>query len=100
MSNARGATQRHRPKRRSARRLRRVRARLSRLDRRLLAGAAARRSPLLDDVMMTASTAANRSLLWVGIAGVLTASGRRRPRTGAASGLLGIGFAATLVNGP
>jgi len=49
---------------------------------------------------MAASELANRSMLWIGIAGVLTATGRRRPRSAAASGLLGIGVAATLVNGP
>src|SRR4051794_3295743 len=49
---------------------------------------------------MAASESANRSMLWLGIAGVLTATGRRRPRSAAASGLLGIGVAATLVNGP
>ncbi|MGI8679460.1 MAG: bifunctional phosphatase PAP2/diacylglycerol kinase family protein [Jatrophihabitans sp.] len=85
---------------RSTRQVRRAQARLSRLDRRLLAGAVAHRSPSLDDAMTTVSTAANRSMLWVGFAAVLTATGRRRPRSAAASGLLGIGFAATLVNGP
>src|SRR4051794_7451951 len=49
---------------------------------------------------MAASETANRSVLWVGVAGVLAATGRRRPRSAAASGLLGIGVAATLVNGP
>lgn len=50
--------------------------------------------------MTAVSTAANRSLLWVAVAGVLTATGRGRPRAAAASGLLAIGLAATLVNGP
>jgi undecaprenyl-diphosphatase len=50
--------------------------------------------------MTTASAAANRSMLWVAVAGVLTVTGKRRPRTAAGSGLLGIGVAATLVNGP
>lgn len=50
--------------------------------------------------MTGASTLANRSLLWAGVAAALTATGRRPPRSAAASGLLGIGFAATLVNGP
>jgi len=81
-------------------RSRRLRRRLGRLDRQLLAAAARRRSPVTDRVLMAASETANRSVLWVGVAGVLTATGRRRPRTAAASGLLGIGIAATLVNGP
>jgi YegS/Rv2252/BmrU family lipid kinase len=78
----------------------RVRRKLSRLDRRLLAAAIRGRSPTVDRVMTTASGAANRSVLWAAIAAVMAASGRRRARTAAASGLLGIGIAATLVNGP
>lgn len=79
---------------------RRTRRRLARVDKRLLAAAIRHRSPAADRVMTTASDLANRSMLWLAVAGVLTATGRRRPRTAAASGLLGIGFAATLVNGP
>jgi undecaprenyl-diphosphatase len=66
----------------------------------MLRAAAAHRSPGLNRVMTTASAVANRSMLWMALAGVLQATGRRRPRTAAASGLLGIGVAATLVNGP
>lgn len=77
-----------------------VRARLSHWDHALLAAAARRRTPSLDTAMTTASSVANRSLLWLAVAGVLTATGRRRARTGAAGGLLGIGFASLLVNGP
>ena len=50
--------------------------------------------------MTTASLTANRSMLWTGIAALLAATGRRRPRSAAASGLLGIGVASALVNGP
>ena len=50
--------------------------------------------------MTTASRIANRSVLWTGIAALLAATGRRKPRTAAAGGLLGIGVASTLVNGP
>jgi undecaprenyl-diphosphatase len=77
-----------------------TRRRLGRLDRQLLAAAIRGRSPVRDRIMTTASGAANRSMVWVAVAGVLTATGRRRPRTAAASGLMGIGIAATLVNGP
>ena len=80
--------------------MRRIRRTLGRLDQRLLAAAVRRRSPFTDRVMTTASGLANHSMLWVAVAGVLTSTGRRRPRTAAASGLLGIGVAATLVNGP
>lgn len=81
-------------------RARRAARGLGRLDRRLLAAAVARRSPAGDTLMTGASTAANHSVLWLGVAAGLAATGRRRPRTAAASGLLGIGIAATLVNGP
>jgi len=76
------------------------RRRLGRLDRRLLAAAIKRRSPVTNRVMTSASTAANHSVLWVAFAAGLAATGRRRPRSAAAGGLLGIGVAATLVNGP
>jgi undecaprenyl-diphosphatase len=81
-------------------RTRRLRARLARVDQALLAAAIRRRSPVADRVLTAASETANRSMLWIGVAGVLTATGRRRPRSAAASGLLGIGIAATMVNGP
>jgi undecaprenyl-diphosphatase len=76
------------------------RRRLARLDRSLLAAAVRRRSPVANRVMTTASTAANHSALWVAIASGLAATGRRGPRSAALSGLLAIGGAATLVNGP
>jgi len=79
---------------------RRVRRRLGRLDRQLLTAAARGRSKTTDRVLMAASESANRSMLWLGVAGVLWATGRRRPRSAAGSGLAGIGIAATLVNGP
>ncbi len=50
--------------------------------------------------MTTASTLANRSLLWAGVAGALAATGKRNGRAAATSGLLGIGIAATLANDP
>lgn len=83
-----------------ARRRLNTRRRLARLDRQLLAAAIRGRSPVSDRIMTTASGAANRSMLWVAVAAVLSATGKRRPRTAAGSGLLGIGIAATLVNGP
>jgi undecaprenyl-diphosphatase len=85
---------------RQASRSRRVRRALARADRRLLTGAINRRTPASNRVMTTASNVANRSMLWMGVAAALSATGRRKPRTAAASGLLGIGVAATLVNGP
>jgi YegS/Rv2252/BmrU family lipid kinase len=85
---------------RPGRRWSRARRRFGLWDRRLITAAARRRSPASDAVFLAASRAANRSKLWVVIAGALYASGRRRPRSAAASGLLGIGFTSTLVNGP
>src|SRR3954462_12225915 len=101
---------------RPVRRGRQLRARLGRLDRQLLSAAARERSPVADRVLTGASEAANRSMLWVGVAGVLVATGRRRPRTAAAGvraaparrgprpapggGLAGIGIAPPLVTGP
>lgn len=83
-----------------ARRRLNTRRRLGRLDRQLLGAAIRGRSPVRDRIMTTASGAANRSMLWMAVAGLLSATGKRRPRTAAGSGLLGIGIAATLVNGP
>lgn len=85
---------------RAARRARDVSKRLSRLDRRLLSRAADARSPGADRALTGLSTAADNGLLWYGVAAVLTATGRRRPRTAAASGLLGLAIASTTVNGP
>ena len=81
-------------------RTRRARRALGRADRRLLAFAIRRRNPVSNRVMTTASLTANRSMLWAAVAGLLSATGRRKPRSAAASGLLGIGVASTLVNGP
>ena len=44
------------------------------------AGAVRHRSPATNRLMTSASTAANRSMLWIGLAGVLAATGERRPR--------------------
>jgi undecaprenyl-diphosphatase len=74
--------------------------RLARLDRRLLSLAAHRRARRADRLMTTASGLANHSKLWVAVAAGLALTGRRRPRSAAAAGMLGIGIAATLVNGP
>jgi YegS/Rv2252/BmrU family lipid kinase len=80
--------------------MRRTGRRLARLDRHLLTRAAATRSPALDRALTGLSNTANNGVLWYGVAAVLTATGRRRPRTAAASGLLGLGIASTVVNGP
>jgi undecaprenyl-diphosphatase len=83
-----------------SRRFARTRRTLGRLDRALLAAAIRHRSPVRNKVMTSTSTAANHSMLWIAIAGGLAATGRRKPRSAASGGLLGISIAATLVNGP
>lgn len=88
------------PRRRVRRRARAVAARVTDLDQRLLAAAARTGSPRADRALTAVSTAADSGRLWLAVAAVLTATGRRRPRTAAASGLLGLGVASTLVNGP
>jgi undecaprenyl-diphosphatase len=73
---------------------------LAALDTEALHAAAASRTPSLDRLMTGASTAANRSVLWLGVAALLAATGRPRCRTAAASGLLGVGIASAVANGP
>jgi len=55
-----------------------VRAALHRLDAELFRRVADKRDPVLDRVLPALSRAADFSLLWLGIAGVLALSGRRR----------------------
>jgi YegS/Rv2252/BmrU family lipid kinase len=50
--------------------------------------------------MTSLSGLADNGKLWYGVAALLAASGKRRQRTAAAAGLLGMGFASALVNGP
>lgn len=74
--------------------------RLGRADRRALRWSVDRRGPLPDTALTLLSGLADNGKLWYGVAAVLAASGRRRQRTAAAAGLLGMGFASALVNGP
>ncbi|EIV96563.1 sphingosine/diacylglycerol kinase-like enzyme [Frankia sp. QA3] len=70
----------------------------TRADRSLFTALAGGR-PLLDPVLPRLSHAADHGLLWWGVAGALGATkGRRRPA--AARGLLGLGAASVLANGP
>ncbi len=70
----------------------------TRADRSLFTALAGGR-PLLDPVLPRLSHAADHGLLWWGVAGALGASkGRRRPA--AARGLIGLGVASVLANGP
>lgn len=78
----------------------RLRRGLDRADRRLLGWAVRGRSPASNTALTLLSRAADNGKLWYATAGLLAASGQRRPRTAAAAGLLGMGLASGLVNGP
>jgi YegS/Rv2252/BmrU family lipid kinase len=58
------------------------------------------RSRLLDRTFVTLSRAADYSVLWLGVGGLLALLGGKRGRRAAARGLLSLGFASTLANGP
>jgi undecaprenyl-diphosphatase len=79
---------------------RRARRYLGRGDRLLLGSVVRSRSPGINQVMTTASSVANRSKLWIAVATCLALTGRRRAGMAAASGMLGVGIASTVVNGP
>lgn len=87
-------------RRRARRRAGAAADRVTRVDHRLLAAAARTSAPQADRALTLVSTAADHGRLWLAIAAVLTATGRRRARSAAAGGLLGLGIASTLVNGP
>lgn len=69
-------------------------------DARLLVRSTAARTPATDRVFGAASQAADRSVLWLVIAAILAAMGHRRGRHAAVDGVLAIGLASGLVNGP
>jgi YegS/Rv2252/BmrU family lipid kinase len=58
------------------------------------------RSRLLDRTFVTLSRAADYSVLWLGAGGLLALLGGRRGRRAAARGLLSLGVASILANGP
>jgi len=59
---------------------------------------ASSRTPTLDRTMSASSRAADRSVLWFVIAGVLAVTGGRRGRMAARDGVLAIGMASATVN--
>jgi undecaprenyl-diphosphatase len=59
---------------------------------------ASSRTPTLDRTMSASSRAADHSVLWFAIAGVLAATGGRRGRLAARDGVLAIGLASATVN--
>ena len=71
--------------------------RLDLLDRRLFRRAQAQNSPLLDKVLPPLTSSADHGLLWLAVTGVLALTGQRRA---AVRGLLSLGVASALANGP
>lgn len=75
-------------------------ARLARWDRQTLRWAVARRTPIGNRALTLLSEAANNGKAWYLTAAMLAATGKRRQRSAAAAGLLGLGMASGIVNGP
>jgi diacylglycerol kinase family enzyme/membrane-associated phospholipid phosphatase len=73
--------------------------RLRAADRRLFAAAASRPSPRLDRVIPRLTSAADRSVLWLGTAAVLAATGERGRRA-ALRGVVSLSVASAVANGP
>jgi len=73
-------------------------ARIAAADRATMARIAATESPALDRVMPALSQAANHSVLWIGVAAVLAATGRPRARRAALRGLASVVLASAASN--
>lgn len=71
---------------------------MSQVDRALYAAVAATPTPHLDDGLRNLSRAADKSVLWMAVAGGMAALGGPRQRRAAATGLASIGVASLLVN--
>jgi len=71
---------------------------MSQMDRALYAAVASTPTPYLDDGLRNLSRAANKSVLWIAIAGGMAVIGGPRDRRAAATGLASIGVASLLVN--
>jgi YegS/Rv2252/BmrU family lipid kinase len=74
--------------------------RVAALDRALYRRVGRVRAPLLDASLRGLSRAADRSLLWVGVAAGLALSGGRGGRIAAVRALLAVGLTSAVVNGP
>ena len=75
-----------------------VRGELSRMDRALYTAVATTPTPYLDDGLRDLSRAANKSVLWMAVAGGLAVVGGRRERRAALTGIASIAAASLLVN--
>jgi undecaprenyl-diphosphatase len=71
---------------------------LAAIDRAVYAAVASTPTPTLDVPMRRLSNAANRSVLWMGIAGGLALLGGRRGRRAAVAGMASIGVSSLVVN--
>lgn len=71
---------------------------LVRLDRAVYEAVAGAETPSLDAGLRRLSETANRSVLWIGVAGTLAALGGRRGRRAAVDGLVSIAAASAVVN--
>jgi diacylglycerol kinase family enzyme/membrane-associated phospholipid phosphatase len=74
--------------------------RLARADERLFGQLVGRRSAVADYALAELSRAANGAGLWLGIAAGLSALGGHRERRAAARGVVAIGLASAVANGP
>jgi membrane-associated phospholipid phosphatase len=75
-----------------------LRRRIAAADRAAMARVAATPSTVLDRVMPALSQAANHSVLWIGVAAALAATGRPRARRAALRGLASVAIASTASN--
>jgi membrane-associated phospholipid phosphatase len=78
--------------------MRRIRRRVSALDRRVFDFVARRDSPLLDEVLPRLSVAANYGRLWMGVAAALTLTGRPDARRAAVRGMASLAVASATAN--
>jgi membrane-associated phospholipid phosphatase len=75
-----------------------LRRRIAAADQAVLARIAATDSAALDAVMPRLSRAASHSVLWLGVAASLAATGRPRPRRAAVRGLASVSVASAVTN--
>ena len=76
----------------------RLMAELKALDQRLYEAVAGADTPTLDEFFRRLSLSANKSVLWLGVAGVLAVAGGRTGRRAAVNGLASIGLASAAAN--
>ncbi len=77
---------------------RRLAAELSALDQRLYDAVAGAQTPMLDGFFRRLSLVADKSVLWIGVAGVIAAVGGSTGRRAAINGVASIGLASAAAN--